>query len=713
MRATALTVLATLAAAGAACADLKPFPDGELRPESRPEDRTALPSEPARKMKADAALPIRAITLYRSGVGYFERRGLIEGDADVQLTFDEDQVNDILKSMVLFDIDGGDIETISYGSREPLERRLASFGIDISDDPDLAKLLRRIRGADVALELPAGAVQGRVLGVEERPVAHEGGATVSTPFVNIISPAGIRSIDISEIASMQILDEDLAGELAKALGALSEQRADRVKTVDISLRGVGERRVVTRYVHEMPVWKPSYRLVLPDDASGNGKPTIQGWAIVENTTDEDWTDVTLSLVAGRPVSFQMDLYEPLHADRPFVPVPTVPGVAPRVYRSGAGEAMRQALREEAEDKFAAGRDRARRGAAPAPTETAAAAKSFASFGNYAEGAPAARAAAVEEGEVFQYRLDTPVTIERQRSAMIPILSEEISGRRVSIFSSADGSEHPMRGVELVNTTDLQLMPGPISVFDSSAYAGDAQIGHVPAGDKRLLAYAVDLHVQAITESSGDSRVESIRIVQGMLEQISKRTQSVRYAFANKDEERDRTIIIEHPKMGGWDLTAPNAPSEETESLYRFELDVAGGKSRALTVSQERVESSRTALVSAHMPTLVAHARNGRVSQDVLDAVREAARLQSLIAGAERELTRLDQERNEIAQDQSRIRQNMNSIDRRSELYTRYLRKFDEQETRLEALASERDAAQKKLDERRVALENYLKELNVS
>src|SRR5207244_11454640 len=118
--------------------------------------------------------------------------------------------------------------------------------------------------------------------------------------------------------------------------------------VDVNLQGQGARDIVIAYVQEAPVWKTSYRLVLPDapkDKDGKPAPkkgegstpdrfTIQGWAIVENTTDDDWKNVTLSLVSGRPVSFRMDLYEPLYVFRPEVPVPTGPGVMPRQYAGG-------------------------------------------------------------------------------------------------------------------------------------------------------------------------------------------------------------------------------------------------------------------------------------------------------------------------------------------------------------------------------------------
>jgi hypothetical protein len=686
------------------------------------DDPTA--DKPTAKVGPDDELPVSTITLYRSGVGYFERHGLIDGDADVQLTFDADQINDILKSMILLDLDGGRIESVGYGSREPIGRRLASFGIDISDNPNMGELLERLRGAPVRLELPEGTIRGIVLGVELRTVPHDGG-TYNAKYINLITDAGIKSILIADLSAMTIDDPELAGELNKALAALAEQRADRVKTVDITLRGSGARRIVAAYVHEMPVWKTSYRLVLPEGSangsrSGDDLPTIQGWAIVENTTDEDWNDVQLSLVAGRPISFQMDLYEPLHAYRPMVPVPTVPGVGPRVYGGGERYEELSKLASLADDKRKAegvyerrGRALPNRSAGQSPMMEAEADAFALGFDDMAGSAASAAASGVDVGEVFQFRLDSPVTIERQRSAMIPIISTPIQGRRVSIFNRHDGSKHPMRGVEITNSTDLQLMPGPISVYDGAAYAGDAQVGHVPAGDKRLLAYAVDLNVSAIVKDDGTTTIQGMRIVKGLLEQTTKRVQTVTYAFANDDLKRDRTIVIEHGKMGGWNLVSPKEPAEETESLYRFEVTVKADDDAALPVRLERVDRNLVALASMNIDTLQHYVRQGKVSDKVLAAFREAARIQASINSAQKTINQLDAEVAAISTDQNRIRQNMNSIDRKSELYTRYIRKFDTQETRLEQIRNQRESEQQRLNDLQKQLADYLQNLNVS
>lgn len=663
----------------------------------------------------DGALPISNITLYRSGVGYFERRGLIEDNADVQIRFNTDQINDILKSMVLLDLDGGMIEAASYGSKEPLARRLASFAVDISDNPDMGELLNRLRGARVGVRTIEGESAGVVVGVEQRPVP-TGDVVVTRPFVNLLTDAGIQSIDLAGITGMRILDEQLASELSKALAALAEHRADNTKSVDLSFRGEGARRIVVAYVHEMPVWKTSYRLVLPDDSGG--EPTLQGWAIVENTTDEDWNDVTLSLVAGQPVGFQMDLYQPLFLTRPQVPVPVTAGVSPRAYEGEAVDWSREEalarlapgapMEDAARDRGIESRSRrsAGRGVGAALETKTITADDMAMY------AARAQASAAEVGEVFQYKLDQPVTIERRRSAMLPILSAAIEGERVSIFNLADGLEHPMRGVDMTNTSGLQLMPGPISVFDGAAYAGDAQIGHISAGEERLLAYAVDLEVLVNTEQRNETNMVSLRIVNGLIEETRRSRQQTRYLFKNNDKDEGRTIIVEHAKQGGWELVAPEKPAKETNTAYRFQVNVNKDSSGVLEVVLERTDRQTIGITSYNLQNLLRYSREGKASEQVVAAVREAIRLQQRVNEVDEQIHRIEQERSEIANDQARVRENMARIDRNTDLYARYIQKLGEQETRLEQIVEELDALRTERQKRQDEFNAYLRNLNV-
>jgi hypothetical protein len=692
-------------------------------------------------------LPIRSITLYRSGVGSFQRRGMIEGTQTVQLRFDVNQINDILKSMVVLDLSGkGRVGGISYASRDPLAKRLSSFGVDISDEPSLGALLLRLRGAKVLVSVPDGNITGVVLGGETRQMTSGASPTpVAVPFINLLTETGIRSLNLALATNVDVLDKTLAEELHKALAAVAEHRADRIKTVDVNLVGDGSREVVVGYVQESPVWKASYRLVLPESptelegtdpaaaARMKDKLAMQGWAIIENTTDEDWNDIDLSLVSGQPVSFRMDLYQPLYATRPMVAVPTVPGAMPRIFEGGIasvsasmdmdGEATADrgpggtggeggnAPRKSRMERASAGRPAAP--AAADPGNSLELKSMAATYADLITNGAQSQARASESGEIFEYRLDHPITIERQRSAMLPIIADELSGRRVSIYLASEAGKHPMRGIELRNDSGLQLLPGPIAVYDNGTYAGDSQIGHVPAGDKRLLGYSVDLEVDARAESSQTSNVQKLRIVRGFLEMTSLTRHSSTYAFANKDAKRARTIILEHPKDTSWELKQPAKPYETTDSLLRFALDVPAGKSASLDVVRERIEAQRLEVVSTGVEGLLAYRKSGaKISEQTVEAVRRAAELAAAIREVEARVARLTKERGEIDGDQARIRQNMSSIDRASPLYATYLQKLTQQETRMDAIGTEQQKAAADLASAQQAVATYLQNLNV-
>jgi hypothetical protein len=709
----------------------------------------AAAAEPARDpVKAPTMvdqLPIKSITLYRSGVGSFQRRGTVEGTSTVQLRFDVNQINDILKSMVVLDLSGkGQVGGVSYASRDPLAKRLSSFGVDISDEPSLSTLLVRLRGAKVMIAVPDGKFTGTVIGGEVRQVTSGASPTaISVPFINLLTESGIKSLNLTMASNVEVLDKDLASELHRALAAVAEHRADRIKTVDVNLLGDGQREIMIGYVQESPVWKASYRLVLPkaaakpdgDDAASaqrlKEQLSMQGWAIIENTTDEDWNNIDLSLVSGQPVSFRMDLYQPLYATRPMVPVPTVPGIAPRIFEGGVpsglmdypsdwpADALRRATEWETRELL---KEQAASTKPGKPMMVPGRSPNTMAFGGFDGGAsgedmanfaPQSQASAAESGEIFEYRLNHPVTIERQRSAMLPIISDEISGRRVSIWSAADGSKHPMRGLEVRNDSGLELLPGPIAVYDDGTYAGDSQIGHVPAGDKRLLAYSVDLEVDSQVTSEQSSDVQTVRIARGMLELTSLNRLTASYTFANKDARRSRTLIVEHPKRDGWTLKEPAKAYETTDSVYRFAFDVESGKSGGVKIVEEFIYGQQVEIFSTDTQKLMEYrTRGAKVSDQVLEAMRRCAELAAAVRTVETHAIELAREKSAIDTDQARIRQNMSSIDNASPLYAKYLQKLTEQEARVDAIGEASRKAAADIEAARAALSSYIAGLDV-
>jgi hypothetical protein len=676
-------------------------------------------------------LPLEKVVLFTSGVGYFQHGGKVTDDATVEMSFRADNVNDLLKSMVVEDLGGGTVPAVSYASRDPITKTLGTFAIDLTDDPSLGRILGRLRGERIEAEAAPPAT-GTIVGVEKRQVPAGDDRTVEKEFITILTADGLRTLPLDAITRIRLLDEKLQKELEQALAVLALGHDSEKKSVSLAFAGDGERAVRVGYVQEAPVWKTSYRLVLGGEAAehphpgplpegegeSGGKALLQGWAIVENTTDRDWKDVRMSLVSGRPISFVMDLYQPLYVPRPVVQPELYASLAPQVY----GQDMAAAEREFA---AAGGRDRQfshaekKRGALPAPAARAPAEAAAMADQEMAGEVNEAGIAAIQSvaagealGELFRYEIAAPVSIARQRSAMLPIVAEDVKAEKVSIYDDRVMPKHPLAGVRLVNSTKLDLMPGPITVFEAGAYAGDARIEDLPAGSSRLVTYAVDLDVEVAPrfEPSPDELV-SVRLVKGTL--VVTRKLARRKVFEIKNSGTDVvTLLVEHPREEPWKLVKPEAPAEKTRDRYRFAVTAEPGKPVALEVAEEQQTHQHLALTNTDDGTILFFTNAKQTSPAVKQALTD-------VIERKRELERLAQERGRreqgiqiVTQEQERIRQNMAQLDRGSDLYTRYVRKFTEQEDKVETLRGEIAAFQGQEQAARRGLDEMLSKLEI-
>ena len=274
----------------------------------------------------NAALPLRDVVLFSSGVGYFGRNGSVGGNASgVELSFRTEQINDILKSLVVLDPQGK-VRPVTYTTKDALGRRLRGVGQNLNSATSLGQLLRQFQGARVRVASRAGTFEGRIISVSERQVTVKE-ETVTKEFLNLMTAKGLVSVALDEVTILQLLDERLDSELRSSLELLAGGLDNERQSVQINFGDGAPREVRVGYLQETPVWKTSYRLVLDKE----GAPYLQGWGIVENTTDEDWQNVNLSLVSGRPISFIQDLYQPLYVPRPVVAPQIIGSPLPQTY----------------------------------------------------------------------------------------------------------------------------------------------------------------------------------------------------------------------------------------------------------------------------------------------------------------------------------------------------------------------------------------------
>ncbi|MBV9659189.1 MAG: DUF4139 domain-containing protein [Verrucomicrobia bacterium] len=693
-------------------------------PAPSPTAASSSPSLPA------ADVPVRQVILFSSGVGYFQHEGTVRGDAETELRFKTAQVNDILKSLVLQDLDGGRVGAVTYPSQDPLEKTLRSFQINIGDNPSLGDLLNQLRGARVSVSVGAENFSGTILGVEQKTVAKDkDDHPIERPFLNLITDLGIRSVPLDDVRKWTLDDAALREELNKALAALAAARDQDKKPVDIRFNGQGERRVRVGYVVETPIWKASYRLIFSGEADAKPGATLQGWAIVENQTDNDWRDVKLSLVSGRPISFIQDLYQPLYVPRPEVKPELYSSLRPQQYEGGqsngpAGAAASDSDEERSKTTAGAGPRRGMRAAstpaAPPPPEQQPAPMT-AQFRSEqrrdsieADKSIQSVATTAQIGELFQYTVGN-VTLPRQRSAMIPILNDPIEAEKVSIFNERTLSKYALNGARLKNSTGKALMQGPVTVLEEGGYAGDASLGDVPAGQSRLLSFGVDLQLLVTPQdlaSASRSELQTGKIVGGVLELANKRHVEREYSAENKSDHA-RKLVVEHARRGDeWKLVETPAPVETTAQLYRFELPVPAGKKEKLVVKEEIIDRTRLAILSTDPGTILYYSQQGQIPPPVRDALAKAATMQQAAVATERAMNDKRTQVETITQEQNRIRENLKTVDRQSAYATRLLKKLDDQESQIEKLRAEADALREKLDGQRRELGEYLKGINI-
>ncbi len=633
-------------------------------------------------------LPVCAVTLFSSGVAYTQREGSIDaGEATVPLTFRTNQINDILKSLVLLDEEGGALPAI-YPSQDPVERTLQSFAVDVSAFSTRGELLRQLRGVVLKIEtLSKEVFEGQIVAVESEKQVRGERSVVDVETLTLITSEGLVSVSLDKVRTIKLLDERRDAELREALTVLAGGADDARRTVQLRFAGKKKRKVQVGYITEAPLWKISYRLVLSD--TEGQKPYIQGWALVENTTDEDWEGVQLTLVSGRPISFIQDLYRPLYLPRPTVGPDIIPAAAPQLHAA----AMEMEYERAAVNVLTSG--------IRAPVRAESMRQSVIS---QAEGRSA--------GELFQYNITSPVALPRQQAAMIPVVSGDIGGEKISLYNADTDPKYPMNAIKLVNDTGLHLKAGPITVFDGGTYAGDARLGEVPPSDTRLITYAVDLSIEGVrTDELRNGTELSLTIKRGVLTITSKNRRETLYKFTSK-AAAPRTVLVEHPLWEGWTLVAPAEPTETTRDRYRFAVTVAPGSSASLAVAQEQALGTTVVLLEADTAQLTHYASSGELPSRLKEALAVTIARRRKIHELETNADLLDRERTQIHEEQGRIRGNLAALDKESPLYRRYLDELNGQENRLLELREEGNRLRKNARDAQAELKAFLDTLDL-
>jgi hypothetical protein len=756
-------------------------------------------------------LPVRRVVLYKSGVGYFEHLGRVRGNQTITIDFTSGQLDDVLKSLTALDLDGGRIAGVSYNSEAGLERRLASLRLPVGEGATRAQFLAALRGARLEVRDGTTRIVGRLLSVES--TSHKrGDAVTSTEMLSIVSDAGsLQTIALEPRVAVRILEADLNQEVAKYLSLLGSVRDQDVRRMTLSAAGTGERDLFVSYVSEVPVWKATYRLVMPD-AKNSRPPLLQGWAIVDNTVGEDWDNVQLSLVAGAPQSFIQAVSRPYYVQRPIVPLPermllspqthqsalatqgngaltgvlrdprggVIPGATVSAVRTGqrttavtdrdgrfrlenlppgpyevsfsltgfttatyrieiaAGmegvlngvmsiAGMSESMARSAQNSTVSGMPQnnlnltvdgvsnaSGRGAGDgffASSELRADAVEAVTVTSALAGARV-DAVAAQLGDLFEYRLKEPITIRKNQSAMVPILNAPVQAEKVSLWTPSTGGR-ALRAIWLTNTSGNTLDAGTFSIQEEQAFAGEGLIEPLKAGERRLLSYAADLALILSARSEPvPTRTTETRVMRGLLVQKIEERQKRVYSARNEDSE-PRTLVIEHPVRPGWILGGTIKPVETTAATHRFSLTIAPRTTATFDVEETRPIDTRISLTSLTDDQLALFVRDKVLGAGLQAQLEQLQRRKADLARLSAAISRLEGEAGVIANDQQRVRDNMQALRGSSEerqLVQRYVKQLNEQEDRLSAIRKEIAALQEERRQSQAALNEAIEKM---
>jgi len=627
-------------------------------------------------------MPLKRVVILTSGLAYYEHSGAVNGQLNIDLPFRLDAVNDALKTLVIND-PSPENPSVNYQSENTLFQTLRSLIIDLSDEPGMAVILSRLRGAEAEVYSPTP-FTGRIAGIEYRTSSSNYSA-VNEPWLILNTSVGMKVFNMKDINAIKFTDNAIENDLNRALDLISASRNSSSRRLSVSLPGSGRRNVSISYVIPSPVWKISYRLDL-----GAAKPLFQGWAIVDNDSDTDWNNVELSLVAGRPVSFIQNLYPPYYVRRPVLPLSIAGTAEAAVYRQSypepAGVPMADTImmmKDSAvqEESFA--------------HERAQAANVTAGNVQTASGS--------EAGGQFEFTIKNPVSLDRRMSAMFPLVEAQIDAKKLLIYSGS--GRYPRLGAEITNTSKMKLPAGPITVFDGGVYAGDALIEFWNENEKRLISFGEDLSVTASVNSSNARAVTSVNVSGGVMTINRSLTYTKTYTFINSGSA-SKQLVVEHQKTPQTTLASPQA-NEQTENVYRFNVTLAANRETALTVNETRPISESITLLSMRPETFLSYTSNQEIPDRIRQAFTQAVELKRVSDAAALSVREIEAQKNRLIADQDRIRRNLEAAGNQTQQGQEYLRRLVSLDSDIDAINVTLEKANSDAKAAQQAYENYL------
>ncbi|MCB0155401.1 MAG: hypothetical protein KDF65_11450 [Anaerolineae bacterium] len=636
-------------------------------------------------------LPITHMTLYKHGVGYYQRRGPVTGES-LKLTFRREEMDDLLKSLTVIDHSVGQVRGVDYDTPQSQAERLAGCSISLDDRRSLRDLLMALRGRAVQLLLSDGGREsGLLVGLDEED--EESPLEKSLVALLREGSAVVIALPLSRIEGVEVRDETAAGDLRFFLQTALGQESHRSITIRLS---PGEHDLEVSYIAPAPTWRVSYRLVADDPAAESPRALLQGWGIFDNRLEEDLTDISLSLTAGMPISFIYDLYTPHTPARPVVEDEDRVAAAPVMFEAAVAEA--------APGEYYG------RAAAPAPApmmQRSAAPKRATAEAMAASVESAATGQAL--GELFQYTVQTPVSVGRGQSALVPIVSTTLGFKKDLIYNGAKMPTHPVATLRFDNSTGLTLERGPVTVLEQGEYVGEAVLPFTPDQAEAVISYAVELGVHVKEEIQIATELQSLELKAGYLLQHVYNIRQTTYSLDNRTGQA-KTVLIEHTRRGSYSPFDTPEPAEKTLETARYKVEATPRQMTKFVVKERFLQARREELRNLSYKGLQQYFADKLLDRAAYDDLKTLLDTWVEINRLEQAIKQAEQRRAKIYEAQTQTQKNMQVLATSGEegrLRGQYVQRLAQSEEELAAIAQSIAQTQAEIERKQQDVERMI------
>ncbi len=648
-----------------------------------------------------ADLVLKRAMLSSGGVGYFEYEAEVDGAATLGLDLPLDQVDDVLKSLVVYD-SAGSVGGIELPGRDSAHAAFADVPIGPEALESPVEYLNGLRGVVVQVSGPRP-MAGRILRAERMREGARDPADTGSPRtrVTLLAADGLRQFVLEDADAVMVADPALRARIDQALEALRRDASSDARHLTIRSDGTGPRILRVGYVAAVPLWKASYRLVMPAKDDDGAKARLQGWAVLENATGADWKGVQLSLQYGNPVTFRQAIYRTYYVERPEVPVQILGRLLPDIDTSARSpeptEAAPRSLPAPAPVAVSSAFGGTRSAVpAPPPMEMSA---------------PTAEARTDEGAEETLFTLPKPVILAAGHTASVPILDREVPATRLALAIAS--APHPTAAVRITNDGATSLPAGVLTLYDpagATSYVGDARLGGLPVGEDRLLPFAEDLRTTLDWHTESGVRIASVSAAGGVLTTERRTRQTWRVVIAAPARE-PRTVLLQIPTQSGQKLVVESGaePAGEIAGATRLRVRMAASETHTVTAYTETLLQQRVALLQ-DAPVFAQLIADQGIQAAARAGLRRLAELRTTEAARIADRDRLKAALADVEHDEDRLRANIAAVPPNDALHTRLIRQLDASETRIAALTKDIETAAAAAAAAHAALEQAVREV---